>query len=108
MTGSVGPRAGQVYAVLAAVLTGILLFLPILLVGLRFYAVAVVAQGDGLGWQFGVAMTYVFIGIPAFIQSRMVDLLNCVCSRKARTARRPTRQVALAQASVAQRRFPPL
>lgn len=60
-------RAGLIYAVLAAALAGILLFLPVLLVGFSFYVVAAVARGEGLGWQSGVAMTYVFIGIPAFI-----------------------------------------
>lgn len=60
-------RAGQVYAVLGAILAGLLLFLPVLLVGFSFYVVAAVARGEGLGWQSGVAMTYVFIGIPAFI-----------------------------------------
>jgi hypothetical protein len=59
-------RAGLVYAVLAAALAGLLLFLPILLVGFSFYVVAAVAQGEGLGWQSVVAMNYVFIGIPAF------------------------------------------
>ncbi|MGH2488714.1 MAG: hypothetical protein ACRDFR_03760, partial [Candidatus Limnocylindria bacterium] len=60
-------REGLIYAVLAAALAGILLFLPILLVGFSLYVVAAVARGEGLGWQSGVAMTYAFIGIPAFI-----------------------------------------
>ena len=60
-------RAGLVYAVLAAALTGVLLFLPILLLGFSFYVVATVARGEGLGWQSVVAMNYFFIGIPAFI-----------------------------------------
>jgi hypothetical protein len=60
-------RAGVVYAVLAAVTAGLLLFLPVLLLGITMSVVASVARGEGLAWQSVVAMTYAFIGIPALL-----------------------------------------
>jgi hypothetical protein len=60
-------RSGAVYAVLAAVSAGILLFLPVLLVGYSLSVVAAVARGEGLAWGSVVAMSYVFIGIPAAV-----------------------------------------
>jgi hypothetical protein len=48
-TGTLPSRAGVAYAVLAAASAGLLLFLPILLVGSSFYVVAAAAQGEGLG-----------------------------------------------------------
>jgi len=66
-SGATPSRAGRIYALLAAVLAGLLLYLPILLVGFSLYVVAAVARGEGLGWQSVVEMNYFFIGIPAFI-----------------------------------------
>jgi len=57
----------MVYAVVAAVSAGLLLFLPVLLVGHSLSVVAAVARGEGLAWQSSVGMTYVFIGIPAAV-----------------------------------------
>ncbi len=60
-------RVGVVYAVLAAVSAGLLLFLPVLLVGYSLSVVAAVSRGEGLAWQSSVAMTYTFLGIPAAV-----------------------------------------
>jgi hypothetical protein len=54
-------------AVIAAALAGVLLFLSIQLLGYSFSVVAAVARGDGLAWQSAVAMTYLFLGIPAAV-----------------------------------------
>ena len=60
-------RVGVVYAQLAAVSAGILLFLPILLVGFSFAVVAAAARGEGLAWESAIGMSYFFIGIPAAV-----------------------------------------
>lgn len=66
-TGTTHTRAGVVYAVLAAASAGLLLFLPVTLLGYSFYVVAAVARGEGLAWQSVVAMSYALVGIPALL-----------------------------------------
>ena len=60
-------RAGALYAVLAAVSAALLLFLPVLLLGVSMSVVAAVARGEGLAWQSVVGMTYAFVGIPGLL-----------------------------------------
>lgn len=77
--GATPTRAGVVYAVLAAASAGLLLFLPVLLVGITISVLAAVMRGDIVAWASSVGMTFVFVGIPAllalfllFIPSAMV------------------------------------
>ena len=60
-------RAGVLYAVLAAASAGLLLFLPVLLLGITMSVVVSVMRGDIVAWQSSVGMTYVFVGIPALL-----------------------------------------
>lgn len=60
-------RAGVAYAVLAAVAAGLLLLLPVLVLGITLSVVASVMRGDVVAWVSNVGMTYVFVGIPALI-----------------------------------------
>lgn len=60
-------RAGALLGVLTAASAGLLLFLPVLLLGVTMSVVASVERGDVVAWQSSVAMTYVFIGIPALV-----------------------------------------
>jgi hypothetical protein len=55
------------YAVLAAVSAGVLLFLPVLLLGITLSVVASVMRGDVVAWVSSVDMTYVFVGVPALL-----------------------------------------
>jgi hypothetical protein len=65
--GSPQRRAGIVFAILAAASAGLLLFLPVLLLGITFDALVAVMRGDVVAWQGSLDMTYVFIGIPALL-----------------------------------------
>jgi hypothetical protein len=58
---------GFVLALLAAALAALLLFLPVLLLGYTGYVLAALINGEPLAWQSSVAMTYVFVGIPAAV-----------------------------------------
>lgn len=52
---------------LAAASAGLLLFLPILLLGIILSVVASLARGDVVAWRGSVDLTLVFIGIPALL-----------------------------------------
>lgn len=60
-------RPGIIYSVLAATAAGLLLFLPVLLVGFTMFVVASVMRGEVVAWQGSVDLTYAFIGIPALL-----------------------------------------
>ncbi len=55
------------YAVLAGVSAGVLLFLPVLLLGFTMSVIASVMRGDVVAWVSVVGMSYVFVGVPALI-----------------------------------------
>jgi hypothetical protein len=58
---------GFVFALLAAASAGLLLFLPITILGYTAHVLASLINGDPLAWQSSVAMTYTFVGIPTLI-----------------------------------------
>ncbi|HUF05893.1 MAG TPA: hypothetical protein VMP86_00740 [Candidatus Binatia bacterium] len=60
-------RAGVLYAVGAAVSAGLLLLLPVLMVGITMSVIASVMRGDIVAWVSGAGMTFVFVGIPALL-----------------------------------------
>ena len=60
-------RLGVAYAVLAAGLAAVFLFLPILMLGVTMDVAADVAAGEPVAWRSSVDMTYVFVGIPALV-----------------------------------------
>jgi hypothetical protein len=60
-------RAGVVYAALAAASAGLLLFLPVLLLGITLSVVASALRGDVVAWRGSVDMTLVFVGVPALL-----------------------------------------
>ena len=65
--GTTDTRAGVAYAVLAGVSAGLLLLLPVLLLGTTMSVVASVMRGDVVAWVSSAGMTYVFVGIPALL-----------------------------------------
>ena len=65
--GTTNTRTGVVYALLAAASTAVLLFLPVLLLGITMSVVVSVLKGDIVGWRGSVDMTFAFIGIPALL-----------------------------------------
>ena len=60
-------RRGVAYAIAAAGLAAVFLFLPILLLGFTMQVVASVAHGEIVAWRSSVDLTYVFLGIPALL-----------------------------------------
>lgn len=65
--GTTHTRAGVAYAVLAAASAGLMLFLPVLLLGITMSVVASVLRGDVVGWRGSVDLTLVFVGMPALL-----------------------------------------
>ena len=66
-TGPATNDRGFLLALFAAALAGLLLFLPVSLLGYTGYVLAALINGDPLAWQSSVAMSYVFVGIPAVV-----------------------------------------
>ncbi|MDQ2934086.1 MAG: hypothetical protein M3R49_03725 [Chloroflexota bacterium] len=60
-------RAGVIYAVLAAASAALLLFLPVLLLGITMSVVASVMRGEVVAWRGSVDLGYAFVGIPALL-----------------------------------------
>ncbi len=60
-------RAGVLYVVLASLSAGLLLVLPVLMVGITMSVIASVMRGDVVAWVSGAGMTFVFVGIPALL-----------------------------------------
>lgn len=58
--GTTHTRAGVLYAVLAAASAGLLLFLPILLLGITLSVIASVARGDVVAWRGSVDLTLLY------------------------------------------------
>jgi len=65
--GTGNARSGVGYALLAAASAAVLLFLPVLLLGITMSVVASVMRGEIIGWRGSVDMTFAFIGIPALL-----------------------------------------
>ncbi|MGZ8512168.1 MAG: hypothetical protein ACXWWL_01860 [Candidatus Limnocylindria bacterium] len=65
--GTADRRTGVAYAVAAAVAAGLLLLLPLLMLGTTLSVIASVGRGDVVAWVSSVGMTYVFVGVPALI-----------------------------------------
>ena len=57
----------MVYAGLAAASAALLLFLPVLLLGITMSVVASVMRGDVVAWRGSLDLTYTFVGIPALL-----------------------------------------
>ena len=77
MTLPAGPTTndrGFLLALLAAALAALFLFLPIVLLGYTAWVLATVINGQPLAWQSSVAMTYVFVGIPAVISLALLTV----------------------------------
>jgi hypothetical protein len=77
-------RAGVLYAMLAAASAALLLFLPVLLLGITMSVVASVERGEIVAWQSNVAMTYVFIGIPALATLVLLFIPSALFARARR------------------------